>query len=136
MDFGSALQWFNNNLMGGNIGTQIGSAIKAFNNRVNDSQEAFNSAEAEKQRQWQEQMSNTEVQRRVADLKAAGLNPWMALNGGSIGTASTPSGASASTNSAFANSYAMASMNQTLANSITKLANSAFNVIGSIAKLI
>lgn len=65
-----------------------------------DAQErAFNSAEAQKNRDWQEKMSNTAVQRMVKDLEAAGLNKWLALNGGSVQGSTTPSGAAASSSS-------------------------------------
>ena len=155
-NIGSAAQWFNpqyagnkigsavgnwwkqTNLnpqvLGTKIGTEIGSSANAINDMNISRQEAFNSAEAQKQRDWEEQMSNTEVQRRVADINAAGLNPWLALNGGSVGAASTPSGASASSNSAFAANYANVGMLNILVKAITSLANSGLQAASSIAK--
>lgn len=55
-------------------------------------QQAFNASEAEKNRKWQEMMSNTAYQRQAVDLKAAGFNPALLLNASG---ASTPQGASA-----------------------------------------
>lgn len=54
----------------------------------------FNAAEAAKNREWQEMMSNTAHQREIADLQAAGLNPVLSASGGN--GAAVTSGATAS----------------------------------------
>lgn len=52
----------------------------------------FTADEAQKQRDWEEYMSNTSYQRQVKDMQAAGVNPAMAM---SANGASTPSGSAA-----------------------------------------
>lgn len=54
----------------------------------------FSAGEAQKQRDWEEEMSNTAYQRQVADMQKAGVNPALMYGNGSSG-ASTPSGSSA-----------------------------------------
>lgn len=56
----------------------------------------FNAGEAQKNRDFQERMSNTAYQRAIQDMKLAGINPLLAVNQGG---ASTPSGSSASSSS-------------------------------------
>lgn len=71
-------------------------------------QQAFNSAEAQKARDWQTEMSNTAYQRSVADMEAAGINPNLLAGGG--GQASSSAGAVASGSAAARGSFDFSSI--------------------------
>ena len=72
------------------LGKYTGSNLTGAEREANE----FNAGEAEKQRNWEERMANTQYQRGVADMSTAGVNP--ALMFGSGQAAPTPSGAAAS----------------------------------------
>jgi hypothetical protein len=69
----------------------------------------FNKREAQASRDFQERMSNTQYQRTVADMEAAGLNPAMMFGSGAGGL-SSPTGATAK-GEAGAPSYDVGEMN-------------------------
>lgn len=73
---------------------------------LDELERAYNSAEAEKNRNWQEYMSSTEIQRRMADYKAAGLNPYLALQSIGGNTNATSAAQSSSGNADMAVSRA------------------------------
>lgn len=110
--FGAAKFWknlFNGNLFngtwypykdtfdtvaGGSLLNKVtGAGLTGAEQAAND----FNAQQAQINRDWQERMSNTQYQRQVQDMRAAGVNPALAMTGGS--GAGVPSGATASAGS-------------------------------------
>ena len=84
-------------IAGGAIGAQNQAEANKANIQLQQMANEASAIEAQKNRDWQMMMSNTAHQREVADLKAAGLNPWLSVSGSG---AATGSGATASQSAA------------------------------------
>lgn len=84
---------FESLLIGGGLSLLSGAMSSASSARGVSEMNAANALEAQKNRDWQERMSNTAHQREVKDLREAGLNPILSATGGS--GASSPGGSMA-----------------------------------------
>ena len=99
------------NIMLPAIGT--GGVSTAFNLLTMAVQNKFNSDQAHIARNWNQQMDNTKYQRTVADMKAAGVNPALAMDGG-VTTQATSNAVAQGASPAYTNLGAIASMAQAI----------------------
>lgn len=113
-------------LLNDKVQNKISSVWKDFTGQTAvDKANAANVAEAQKNRDWQEMMSNTAHQREFADLKAAGINP---VTTGLGSGATTPGGAQATNQPRPSNMQGIMGM----ASSVASLASGASGIANAV----
>lgn len=118
---------------------RLGDAVTGFGKSTRDKYDNYlaefdlkRAEEAEASaRQWNEYMESTKYQRAVKDLKAAGLNPYLLLNGSGF-NASAGAGASSALNTTTSRSSSK-SINQSSSNNLSMIIAA---IIGACAKLL
>lgn len=101
-----------------------------FNAQEADLARSFNAQQALEQREFEERMSNTQYQRAIADMSAAGLNPYLVY---SQGGNAVPSGAVASGMAASGMAAQSTNFSATYLDNMTKLAAAVVNIGGKLA---
>lgn len=107
-------------------GAQIG-LFSTAQDVVNEAQKdrLFQSLEAEKERSWYEELSNTAYQRQVKDLESAGLNPILGFSNLGSGAASAHSAVPAGRSSGLS----------AVAPNLADYLNAGSNIISSASKM-
>lgn len=99
------------NIMLPAIGT--GAVSTLANYAIMSAQNKFNAEQAQVARDWNLQVDSSKYQRTVADMKAAGINPALAMNGG-VTTQATSNVAAQGASPAYTNLSAVASLAQSI----------------------
>lgn len=120
LDFQRQEYFFNKQIAANNA---LAAADRDFTARQNELTRAFNAAEAEKARAFQEEQSKTQYLRAADQLKQLGINPAVLAFGGSAGSAASMSGTSASASGSSGGSHHVsgASWSRSAANGFSDL---------------